>query len=123
MMLNTISSSKPYILGGQIKTVALASAQRSQLMPEIPAAPESGFPDLVVSTWFGIFAPAGTPEPIVKKLNATAVVALRDPDVVKRLMEAGADPMPGSPHEFGQFVAHELRRWREIIQKNGIKLN
>jgi tripartite-type tricarboxylate transporter receptor subunit TctC len=122
-MLNTISSSKPFILDNRIRTVAIASKTRSQILPQIPSAPEAGMPDLLVSTWFGIFAPAGTPEPIVKKLNAALQVALRDPDTIKRLEDAGTDPMPGTPDEFRAFVAEEIVRWKDIIGKNAIKVN
>jgi tripartite-type tricarboxylate transporter receptor subunit TctC len=122
-MLNTISSSKPFILDGRIRTVALASKTRSEILPQIPSAPEAGLPDLLVSTWFGIFAPAGTPQPIVKKLNDALQVALKDRDTIKRLADAGTDPMLGTPDEFAAFVAGEIKRWKEIIEKNGIKVN
>jgi hypothetical protein len=122
-MLNTISSSKPFILDGRIRTVAIASKTRSQILPQIPSTPEAGLPELLVSTWFGVFAPAGTPEPIVKKLNAALQVALRDPGTVKRLEDAGTDPMPGTPEEFGTFVAEEIVRWKAVIEKNRIKMN
>jgi tripartite-type tricarboxylate transporter receptor subunit TctC len=122
-MFNTISSSKPFILDKKIKTVAIASKTRSKILPQIPSTPEAGFPDLLVSTWFGIFAPASTPEPIVKKLNAALQVALRDPDTIKRLEDAGTDPMPGTPEEFRAYMAEEIVRWKDLIAKNGIKVN
>ena len=111
----------PHIKAGKVKALAVTGTKRSQLMPELPTIAESGLPGYNASGWYGLFAPAATPRPIVSRLNAEAVKALRLPDVVRTLSSQGAEPVGGSPEEFRAFVAAEIDKWAKLVKLTGMK--
>ena len=90
-------------------------------MPELPTIAESGLPGYNASGWYGLFAPAATPRPIVSRLNADAVKALRMPDVVRTLSSQGAEPVASSSDEFRAFVAAEIDKWAKLVKLTGMK--
>jgi len=123
-MFDNTPSSLPHVQGGRLRAIAITSAQRSPLLPDVPTIAESGIPGTAgfdVQSWFGIAAPAGTPRPIVEKLNAEINRALALPDVRKRLEELAATPGPGTPEQFKTFIAAETRRWHDVVKASGAR--
>ncbi len=112
----TVSAALPLIAGGRVKVIAIASAQRSSLVPDIPTVAESGLPGHEATTWFGVMAPIGTPAPIVAKLHAVFVQALKLPDVQERLVNQGFDVAGSTPAQFSAFVRSELKRWSTVVK-------
>lgn len=117
-----ILSCLPYVKAGRLRAMAVSSAKRSVVLPELPTIAESGVPDFVTTTWHGWLAPAGTPVPIVNKLNAELSRAARAPDVAERLAADGGEPVGGSPERFAQHIASEIARWRKVVQAANIKV-
>ena len=111
-----------YIRAGQMRAVAVASAQRSDVLPQVPTVVEEGYPGLVASPWFAMMAPAKTPRPIVERLNRELVAIMRSDDMKQRLQAAGANPMWSTPEECGTFIAAEIDRWARVIRESGAKI-
>jgi tripartite-type tricarboxylate transporter receptor subunit TctC len=99
---------------GKLKPIAVTSKQRLKFLPKVPTMMESGL-DYVMGAWFGLLAPAGTPQPIIAKLNAAMKTAMAEPNVVKVLDQAGTDIVAGSPEEFGRFIAKETTLWHGVL--------
>ena len=110
-----------YIKGGRMKALAVTAGKRHPQLPEVPAAGEAGFPELVVTSWQAVAAPAKTPRDIVAKLHDASVKALRSPDVKSRMESIGFDVVASSPEEFGKFMKEEVERWTRVVQKGGIQ--
>ena len=108
------------IQSGDLRPLAIASKTRSVTLPDVPTAAEAGLPGYESSAWFALLAPRGTPRPIVERLNQVAVAALSDADLRKRLIDIGAEPAPMSPEELRTFIASEIVKWREIINRGGV---
>jgi tripartite-type tricarboxylate transporter receptor subunit TctC len=120
-MFATIPSVIQHIRAGTLVPIAVSSAKRSRSLPEIATVEESGYPGFEAGSWFGVFAPKGTPEAIVNELNRATNEFLRDPKVEARLVQEGADPTPGSPRDFAQFVAKETDKWRKVVAESGAR--
>ena len=112
-----------HIRSGKLRVLAAASAQRNRLLPEVPTFAEMGYPKVAVSLWYGLLAPAGTPLPIIQKLNREVGKALDAPDVRERLQAQGAEPMPGTPEAFASFMREEMARWAPVVKQAGVKLD
>ena len=113
------------IRGGRLRALAVTSAERNRELPDVPTMRES-VPELAgyeVNTWFGLFAPAGTPAPVVQAVNAELAAWLDLPDTERRFAELGGVPLRGSPEEFGAFVRSETAKWREVIRREGLQLD
>jgi tripartite-type tricarboxylate transporter receptor subunit TctC len=121
MMPLTLALAKPRIESGQVRALAVTSKQRIPGI-DLPTVAESGYPTYEVSTWFGYLAPAGTPEPIINRLNKEIRDALADPDVQKKLRGLGMELNSGSPQEFRAFLEADVERWAKVIKEAGIKL-
>jgi len=106
----------PHVRTGKVKALAVTGAKRSQLMPELPTIGESGLPGYNASGWYGLFAPAATPKPVVGRLNTDAVRALRLPEVVRTLSSQGAEPVGNTSEEFGAFVKAEIDKWANLVK-------
>lgn len=113
----------PHIRSGKVKALAVTSATRFRLLPELPTVAESGLPTFESLTWNGILVPAGTPDDIVQRLNREIAEILAMTDVQSRLHGAGLEPAGGSPERFGRLIASEAVKWSEIIRKTGAKLD
>jgi tripartite-type tricarboxylate transporter receptor subunit TctC len=105
---------------GKLKPIAVTSRQRLKFLPNIPTMMESGL-DYVMGAWFGLLAPAGTPQPIVVKLNAAMKTAMTEPNVMKVLDQSGTDVVASSPEEFGKFIADETKLWHGVL--NGMTID
>jgi len=109
-----------HIKSGTLRPLAVASANRSALLPDVPTSKEEGLPGFTASVWWGLVAPAKTPAPVVRQLNAAANAALNDADVRKQLGQLGVTIVSGTPEQFGQFIRSETTTWGGVIRKAGI---
>lgn len=115
-------SAMSHVKAGKLKALGVTGAKRVPAFPDIPTVAEAGpLPGFAIDTWFGLLAPAGTPTPIVKKLNEAVVAAISSPEVKKRLEEQGARPVTNSPQEFSRLIDSELQRWAAIVKTSGAK--
>ncbi len=105
----------PHIKSGKVRGIAVTSAKRSALLPELPTIAET-LPGYSASGWYGLLAPAATPKPVIARLNAEAVKALRSPDVVDKLSGQGAEPVGSSPEEFTAFIRSEIDKWANLVK-------
>jgi tripartite-type tricarboxylate transporter receptor subunit TctC len=122
-MFATIPSVIAHIKAGNLTAVAVSSARRSRSMPEVPTVAETGFPGFEAGSWFGFFAPKGTPREVVDTLNKAVNEIIGEKAVESRMIEEGADPMAGTPERFGAFVKSEFEKWRVVVQQSGAKVD
>ncbi|MEP9351917.1 tripartite tricarboxylate transporter substrate binding protein [Xanthobacter sp. KR7-225] len=108
---------------GQVRALAVTTKTRSKALPDVPTMAEQGVNDYESYAWFGIAAPAGTPQPVIERLNREIVATMADPAVQKRLIDIGVEPESSTPAQFRAFLAAESAKWSAIIAKAGIKLN
>ena len=121
LMFASLGSSLTFIKSGRLRPLAVTSAKRSAAIPEMPTIAESGFPGFEAITWHGLMVPAGTPAPIVQRLNAETVKILRQPDFVAWLLSQGADATPSTPEEFTTFLKAELALYARLVKQSGMK--
>jgi tripartite-type tricarboxylate transporter receptor subunit TctC len=121
MMLESIPPLLPVIRNGELRALAVAEPERLSLLPDVPTLIESGFPGFSAAAWNAMFAPAGTPAPILAKLNAEVNAIMRQPDVVARFAELGARPVGGTPEEMQRFLRAEVDRWADVVRRSGAK--
>jgi len=120
-MFDNAPSALPQVKSGKLRAIAITSAQRSPMLPEVPTLAESGFPGFDVQSWFSLAAPAGTPRPVVERLNAELGKVLATPEVRQRLQSLAATPEPGTPEQLRNLIAAETRRWHEVVKQSGAK--
>jgi tripartite-type tricarboxylate transporter receptor subunit TctC len=126
MLLTGAPAVMPMAKAGKLVALAVSSPQRIPSAPELPTIAESGLPGLVgfeADQWYGIVAPAGTPEAIVRKLNAQVNSSLNSAEILARLQSEGATPTPFAPEVFGKLIEAEIARWRPVVQRAGLKPN
>ena len=109
------------VKAGRLRALAVLSEKRFSAAPDIPSAPEAGFPGLDSSVWFGLFAPAKTPKAIVAKVNRDVVYSLNLPEAKSALLAQGAEAVPTTPEEFAAFLKREIEKWGKVIKAAGIK--
>jgi tripartite-type tricarboxylate transporter receptor subunit TctC len=122
LMLDT-TTCLPFIAGGRMRALAVASKQRNPALPDVPTFDEVGLKGIYASSWYGLSAPAGTPRAIIDKLNAQANAVLKSPEFHKRMATFGAEIGGGSPEDFARFMASETKRYAEIVRISGVKLD
>lgn len=122
LVFTTVPSAQQHVKQGKLVALGVASAKRSTVLPETPTFIESGLPGFDVSGWVGIFAPAGTPQPIVERLQKEFNAAVTDPKVKERFDALGLQPVANSPAEFAQQVKNDSQRWAEVVKKGNIKI-
>lgn len=122
-MFATIPSVIAHIKAGNLVAIAVSSAKRSRSMPEVPTVAESGFPGFEAGSWFGLFAPRGTPREVIAELNRATNDFIAEKNVEQRMIEEGADPAGGSPEKFGAFVRSEFEKWRTVVRESGASVN
>src|SRR4030095_1380190 len=116
-----IPAAAPHIKAGKLRALALVAPQRSSALPEGPTVAEAGLQDFEVTTWYGILAPAGTPRPIVQRLNGALLKIMHAPEMKEKLAASGTDPLTSTPEEFGAYIKREITKWGEVIRKAGVK--
>lgn len=122
MYFDTIMTALPYVQSGKLNALAISTAQRSDMAPNIPTVAEQGYAGYDVAPWYGIVAPGGTPKPIVDKLNASINRMLKDPDFRAKLATTGAEPRGGSVADFEAMVNAEIPRTEQLIKQSGMTL-
>jgi tripartite-type tricarboxylate transporter receptor subunit TctC len=116
----TVVSGLPFVKEGKLRAIAVTSAKRLDLLPEVPTVAESGYPGFTVNGWYGMLVPGGTPPDIVKRLHDATVQVLNMPDVRKQIAADGATPVGNTPEEFGTYIQSEMKKWGDVISKAGI---
>jgi tripartite-type tricarboxylate transporter receptor subunit TctC len=122
VMFSSIVQTVPSIQSGQLRALATGGEQRSPILPDLPTIAESGVPGYVATNWWGIIAPAGTPQPIVDKLHDTIAELLNTAETKKFLDNEGAAPVHMTSAEFGKFMSAELEKWGPVVKKAGMKV-
>lgn len=121
LMYDSVLTSVPHIKSGKIRALAVGSAKRSPLLPEMPTIAEAGLPGFEADTWFGLVAAAATPREIVAKLHATLVKTIRDKEVTQRLLNQGMEPVLVTPEQFAERIKQDYPRWGKLLKSAGIK--
>jgi tripartite-type tricarboxylate transporter receptor subunit TctC len=122
MLLDT-TTCLPFIAAGKMKALAVASKARNPALPNVPTFDELGIPGVYSGAWYGFMAPAGTPRPIVDRINREVNEILRTEEMKKKMVEFGAEIMGGTPEAFAEFIAAEIRRYEPIVKLTGAKLD
>ena len=120
MTFASILSALPQVKAGRLRPLAVTGGQRSPAAPQLPTMVEAGVKGYESTTWYGLLAPAGTPQDIVSKLNAEVVAILKTPEMHDRLSKEGADPVGNTSAELGKFIQSEIDKWRKVITAAGI---
>jgi tripartite-type tricarboxylate transporter receptor subunit TctC len=121
LMFGNIAPVGPLVKAGRLRALAVTSAQRSPLLPQLPTLDELGLKGFDAVAWFGVLVPAGTPAPAALRLNQEIVRALREPELIERVTAQGATPAPTTPEAFAAFIRAEIARWAPVIRQAGIK--
>jgi tripartite-type tricarboxylate transporter receptor subunit TctC len=121
--IGTVSTLLPLIREGKIRPIAVWGREREAELPDVPTMIESGFPGLSLGFWVGLWAPAGTPQPIVNRLNAATNSALDDPEMIASMKRLGIAGAKGSPRDFAAFIADEAPKWARIVEAAGVTIN
>ena len=112
----TVVSSLPQVRAGRLRGLAVSGAKRLAVAPEIPTVAENGFPGFEVSGWYGILAPAGTPQAVIARLNGEIVAILRSPELKERLAADGSDAVGSTPQQFGEHLRAEIAKWARVVK-------
>lgn len=115
-----LPSALPFVRSGKLRALAVTGLKRSSSAPDLPTAIEAGLPNFSVMTWFGVYAPAGTPGDIVKSIRDTIAAAAQDPGVIETMGGRGAELIASSPEELGKFLHEEIERWSKLIKEANI---
>ena len=120
VMVSTFASAIPFVKSGRLRALGVTSAQRSPAAPDVPTLIEVGVPGYDYSTWYGVFAPAGTPRAITDKLNRTLRQTLALEDMKHKFEAQGVDPLASTPAEFGSYLKSETEKWSKVVRAAGI---
>jgi tripartite-type tricarboxylate transporter receptor subunit TctC len=120
-MFDNITSTLPHVKSGKVKALGISQLKRSPLLPEIPTMDEAGLKGFESNTYFGVFAPAGTPAAVVQRLNAEINKSLAAADFKERLAANGAEGVGGTPEQFARVIERETQKYAAVIKRAGIK--
>ena len=120
-MFATIPSVMPHITAGKLRAIAVSSLKRSRSLPDVPTVADKGFAGFEAGSWFGFFAPKGTPPEVIAQLNKAVNEVLLIPAIEQQMVAQGADPVGGTPAQLGQFVQREHDKWRVIVRDSGAR--
>ena len=123
LIFDSLSSSLPQIQGGKFRAIAVSTLKRSRVLPEVPTIHEQGIKGFDVSVWYAILAAAGTPTPIVQRLNAEFIKAMNMPEAKQRIEAAGYDIVGSTPAELDTFIKAEITRWAKVVKDSGATVN
>ena len=116
-----VPAAGPHIRSGRLRALAVVARDRLPALPDVPTVAEAGLKDFEVTTWYGVLAPAGTPRPVIGRLNAELVKVMHSPEVKERLAGLGTDPVTSTPEEFAAYIRQETAKWGDVIRRSGIK--
>jgi tripartite-type tricarboxylate transporter receptor subunit TctC len=121
MLFDNVLTAKPHIDSGRLKGIAISSARRSELVPDIPTVAESGLPGFESSNWFGVFAPAGTPRAVIDRVNAEMNRIVKDAAIRERFHTLGFETTGGSPQDLASIMQSEAQKWSKVIRETNVK--
>ena len=121
LMVNAIPELLPHTKGGKLRVIGSMTEKRHPFIPEVPTFIEQGYKEFVMGNWTGIVAPAGTPRAVLNKLAAEVTRIIRSPEISKRLIDQGVDPLGGTPEEFGKLIRAETVRFGKAVKESGAK--
>jgi tripartite-type tricarboxylate transporter receptor subunit TctC len=121
IMFTGVASAVAFIKAGRLRALSINGPKRSSALPGVPTASESGLPGFEADFWIGLFAPAGTPRPVVTRINTEVNRILNSDAIKERFAEIGVDPMPGTPEQFGELLARDTERWTKAVRSAGLK--
>jgi tripartite-type tricarboxylate transporter receptor subunit TctC len=121
LIFATTASAIPHLKSGRIKGIAVTTAKRSALLPDLPTVSEAGLAGFDANNWYGLVVPAKTPRAIIDQLNAEVTKILAMPEVKTILFNQGLDPAPGTPEQFGAYIKSERVKWARVIKESGAK--
>ncbi|HUF80653.1 MAG TPA: tripartite tricarboxylate transporter substrate binding protein, partial [Burkholderiales bacterium] len=122
VLFDSMPTTLPHARAGRLRPLAVTTAQRSAQMPQVPTLDEAGVKGYELASWFGIFAPAGTPRAIVERLNAAINTATGRAELKQRLSSQGAEPLSGTPEELAAYLKRELEKYGKIVREAGVKV-
>jgi tripartite-type tricarboxylate transporter receptor subunit TctC len=122
-VFDTLQTSVGFAKSDRVKVLAVTSAQRSDVLPDVPTVSESGMPSFTATIWHGLLAPKGTPPAVVARLNGALQKALQSKDFVDRLSALGLAPAPGTPEQFSSFMQSEMVKWKDVIARSGATID
>jgi tripartite-type tricarboxylate transporter receptor subunit TctC len=123
MTFTSLPSVVGHIRNDKVRALAVTGSKRSATFPNLPTFSEAGIGGLELSPWFGLLAPAGTPEPVVRKINADIGELLRDKDVVDKFAAIGADPYITQPDQFGRILQDDIHKWAQVVKASGARID
>ena len=123
MMFDTIAQQTGNVAAGKVRALAVTGPVRSPLLPDVPTAQEAGLKDFDVTIWFGVLAPAGTPAPVVDRLNRAIVAVMSTEEMKKRMQTAGAQAHPTTPAEFATLIRRDMAKWGPVVKASGASLD
>jgi len=123
MFIGNLPPAMPHIKSGNVRALAVTTAQRSALVPDIPTLAESGLPGFETVAWFGLFAPAGTPKPILDKLQAEVARIVREPEIRERMTALGGEPVGNSPEAFAAIVKGDVAKWKKVVKDANVHVD
>ena len=121
--IDTVPGVMSFITSGTIKALAVTGKSRSPALPDVPNNTEAGIPDVEMASWLVLLAPAGTPQPIVDRLNAETNAAVKEPEILDKILKLGAVPEGGSPQDVAALLLGETAKWKRVIETAGIKID
>jgi tripartite-type tricarboxylate transporter receptor subunit TctC len=121
LFFDAVVTSLPYVREGRLRALAIANKTRSPLLPDVPTMAEAGFPGVEMDQWFGMFVPAGTPQPVVRRLKEEITRAIRSPDIAKSLTERGLDVVTNTPEEFAAQIRADTVSLSRVVRESGAK--
>lgn len=123
LLMDSIVSGMPHVRSGRLRAIAVSSAKRTPVAPDVPTIAESGLPGFDAITWYGIMAPVRTPPEVVRLVAAELNVILKAPEIAKRFNEMGSEPAEVNPDSFGKFLDEEAARWLEVVSLSGARID
>ena len=121
LAFDSMQATLPHVRAGKLKARGIAAEKRSPIAPEIPTVPEAGGPAMIVSSWYGLLAPAGTPRDVVAKLHAEVVKALAAPDLLERFQASGLEAVGSTPDQFAEVIREDTARWAKVVRAANIR--
>ena len=122
MSFDTLTTVLPHIKAGKLKALAVTTARRSSVLPDVPTLEEAGLKGFDIGTWFGVLAPAATPRPVITRLNAEIVKIVNSPDFQQRMIAAGAEPMPSAPEAFARRIHDETSKFAVLVKEGKVTI-
>jgi tripartite-type tricarboxylate transporter receptor subunit TctC len=121
IMFATMPAAMPHVKSGKLRPIAVTTGKRSHTLPELPTIAEAGVKGYEASTWYGLLAPAGTPQPVITRLHDEVVRALKTPDMREKFASQGFEPAGTAPAEFAAYIKSEIAKWGKVIRDAGIR--